>query len=76
MRQYTVYTIKNAVERIIADARDIGVLFTTIKIDKLKYKDKEIIVKGKYESSIERGCFEIVFNENLNPTEINIVMKE
>ncbi|HDJ89583.1 MAG TPA: hypothetical protein ENG40_02690 [Thermoprotei archaeon] len=76
MSQYNVYAIKNIVERIIADARDTGILFTTIKIDRLEYEDKEIIVKGEYKSLIEKGCFEIVFNKNLDPMKINIVMKE
>lgn len=76
MSQYNVWMIKNAVKTTITDARDISSLFTTIKIDELEYGDREITVKGRYESSSETGYFTIVFNKNLTPIKINVAAEE
>ncbi len=76
MSHYSIWRIKNTVKTAIADARNISILFTNIKIDELEYSDKEITVKGRYESSIETGHFTIIFDKNLNAIKIDIRAEE
>jgi len=76
MSQYSIWMIKNTVKTAIADARNISILFTNIKIDELEYSDKEITVKGRYESLIETGHFTIIFDKNLNAIKIDIRAEE